>query len=506
MLAVTKSVGLSGLNGYIVEVEVDISNSLPGFDIVGLPQASVKESKERVRAAIKNSGYEFPIGKITVNLAPADTKKEGPVFDLPIAVGVLAASGQVNSDNYKKYVYLGELSLDGGIKGVAGILPSVMSIKNKYLDGVIVSVMNADEASLAQTISVYTFKNLSQVVDFLEGSKGVTPHNVDITNLLANESVQVCSDMEEVRGQYKVKRALEIAAAGGHNLLMIGPPGSGKTMMARRLSQIMPGMNFHEALEVTKIYSVAGLLNNKKPLVTIRPFRSPHHTLSRSAMVGGGSVPKPGEVSLSHHGILFLDELPEFSRDTLEALRQPLEDGIVSVSRVNGKYDYPANIMLVAAMNPCPCGYLGDSTKECTCTPPQVERYRNKISGPLLDRIDLQVNVPRISYEELSQKSNNNENSADIRKRIEKARITQASRFQGTGLLLNSQMDVKLLRKHCVVDKKATRLLKSAYERLKLTARSYGRVLKVARTIADLERSDDILEKHVAEALQYRIL
>lgn len=512
MLAVTRSVGLVGLKGYMIEVEVDISASLPGFDIVGLPQTSVKESRERVRAALKNSGFEFPIGRITVNLAPADLKKEGPVFDLPIAVGLLAASGQIKGENYKKYVYLGELSLDGRLKGVTGVLPSVLVTQGEQaVEGVVVSALNAEEAVLAQGINIYPAASLYEVFEFLQRDRGVTPFTIDVHQLFSAARKDSGIELDEVKGHYKIKRALEVAAAGGHNLLMAGPPGSGKTMMARSLARLMPKMSMEEALEVTQIYSVAGLTNSSSPLMVSRPFRSPHHTVSRAAMAGGGTVPRPGELSLSHHGILFLDEFPEFSRDALESLRQPLEDGNVALSRANGKHEYPANIMLVAAMNPCPCGFFGDSVKECICTPPQVDRYRNKISGPLLDRIDIQVHVPRISYEELrdmnggEERKKNPQSASEIRERIEKAREIQRNRFKDSHIRVNARMDVTDIRKYCAISKKAAMILKQAYEKLSLSARGYNRVLKVARTIADLEGKTDIDEKHIAEAISYRV-
>lgn len=505
VLAVVKSVGLTGLAGYMVDVEVDISSGLPGFDIVGLPSTAVKESKDRVRAAVKNCGLNFPMGRITVNLAPANLKKEGPVYDLPIAVGLLAASGQLNGNAYANYVYIGELSLDGSIKGVTGVLPRVMvAVEEQNALGIMVPRENGDEAALIGKPGIYPVSNLKEIVDFCLGKNQIVQHEVNIQRLLDLANDETLKDMADVKGNYNAKRALEVAAAGGHNILMVGPPGSGKTMLAHRVQHITPGLSFEEALEATKIYSVAGLINAKNPLVLTRPFRAPHHSVSKAGMVGGGGIPRPGEISLAHNGILFMDEFPEFSRDTLESLRQPLEEGRVIVSRVNGSIEFPARMMLVAAMNPCPCGFLGDSTRECTCSPVEINRYKSRISGPLLDRIDIHIEVPRIKYQDLKNNDTQNESSHFIRKRIIRARKVQEQRFLGTPITTNAQMGSKEIRSYCFVTGKGTKLLKEAFERLHLSVRAYNRILKVARTIADLSENEEISQEHIAEAIQYR--
>lgn len=508
MIAVVKSTALHGLEGYIVEVEVDVAAGLPSFDIVGLPDTSIREAKDRVRAALKNVGFEFPVRRITVNLAPADHRKEGPLYDLPIAVGILAATGQLPSGNTARFLFWGELSLNGLLRGVNGVLPSVLAAREAGFEEVIVPAANAGEASLVDGVKVYPAASLAQVVAFLRGEINIEPHS-PAEEVLGSGAGEVL-DFADVKGQQGAKRALEVAAAGGHNVLMIGSPGSGKTMLARRLPGILPGMSREEALEVTKIYSLAGLLEPGRPLVTCRPFRSPHHTASVAGLVGGGRSPRPGEISLAHNGVLFLDEMPEFPKEALEALRQPLEDGVVTISRVNSSVTYPARIMLVGAANPCPCGFLGDRERQCNCTPHQVSRYLNRLSGPLLDRIDICVEVPRLTIDELNG-TGLGECSAAIRERVEKARQIQRQRFFGRALMAaagrkiycNAQMGAKELAAFCRLTKEAASLLKEAYVRLCLSARTHDKVLKVARTAADLEGAEKIGVQHVAEAIQY---
>jgi len=501
MLAKLKSLSLDGLVGYSVDVEVDISSGLPGYELVGLASTATKESKERVRSAIKNSGYFYPTKRITVNLAPADTKKEGPSFDLPIALGILAASGQIESKAYKDYVFVGELSLDGKLRHVNGIMPILISALQLGEKRFVIPKDNAREASFIDGIEVYALETLKEVADFLEGAeeKPVVTSSYSAACLTRDYGI----DFADVKGQTVAKRALEIAVAGGHNVLMIGPPGAGKTMLAKCVPTIMPEMTFEEAVEVTKVHSVAGILDSSVGIVTTRPFRTPHHTTTVPALIGGGTKARPGEVSLANHGVLFLDEMPEYSRHALETLRQPLEDRKVTVSRVAQSVEYPANFTLVASMNPCPCGNFGSKTQICRCTPQQIHNYVSKLSGPLMDRIDLQIEVDNITYDEFRARGEA-ESSATIKARIDKVRKIQRERFKDDGILTNAEMTPAQINKYCKIDKDSERLLQKAFERLNLSARGTTRILKVARTIADMEGAWDIKPQHIAEAIQYR--
>lgn len=511
MLASVNSLGILGLEGYPVQVEVDVSNGLPSFDLVGLPSTSVRESRERVRAALRNSGLEFPMQRITVNLAPADLRKEGPAFDLPIALGILAATGQIPEEKLKGTFWTGELSLDGQIRGISGILAMASTIKEEAMRentslNFITPLENAQEAALIEGVQVFGAARLEEIVLALRGEGKLTQFTSCLVEFLKkNKKKQHNIDFALIKGQEAAKRAFEVAAAGGHNLLTIGPPGSGKTMLARCFSTILPSLTFNECLEVTKIYSVAGQLPREQPVIYERPFRAPHHTCSAITLVGGGRIPRPGEVSLAHRGVLFLDELLEFNREALEALRQPLEDGKITVSRLNMAISFPCNFMLVGSMNPCPCGFFGDHYRECACTPHQIKRYRQKLSGPLLDRFDLQIEVPRLTFEEL-ETAVATESSKNIQERVEAARDIQRRRLKVCGLENNAEMGKSELEAFCQVDNKGKLLLQRAFQHLGLSARAYDRILRVARTIADLDNSIEIKGEHLAEAIQYRAL
>lgn len=493
-----------GLDAYKITVEIDVINSLPSISIVGLPDTAINEARDRVRSAIKNSNYTFPAKKVVVNLAPADIKKVGTNFDLPIAVGILTEEETIDAEKIKDYAFIGELSLDGTIRGVNGVLPIVLGLKKAGIKNVVVPDKNANEAALVEGINIFGASHLTDVVNhFVESPLKIT--KIDINEYLKiKQDEEFIYDFKDVKGQKKAKKALEIAAAGGHNLLMSGSPGSGKTLMAKCFASILPPLELSEALELTKIYSISGLLSSDEPLMTKRPFRSVHHTASANGIIGGGSNPKPGEITLAHRGVLFMDEIVEFPRQVLEVLRQPLEDAKVVISRTNHSITYPAKFMLLAAMNPCPCGYLGDKEKQCTCTEFQISRYLSRLSGPLLDRIDLQIEVPKLTSDELLNSAKSEESSADIRKRVINARKVQTERYKNDGILTNSELTPKLIKKYCKIDSETEKIFKTAIIKYQLSGRKYDRILKLARTIADLENSMDIKQNHLMQALQYR--